>query len=212
MKTSKKLWALLFIMLCLITGCKKETHTKGTLDGISYEETEEVTEYVKIEMTTGDIMIAELYKDVAPITVANFQKLVSEKFYDHLTFHRISENFMIQGGDPLGNGTGGSREKIKGEFAKNGVENNLSHEKGVLSMARSQDYDSASSQFFICHATVPYLDGEYASFGKLIAGYETLDKLAKTKVKSDGETPVSAPIIESIRFVNISVVELTNEE
>jgi len=202
----KNKWFIIIsaIMLFCCTGCGTKSHTEGELDGIKYQETDQVTNYVKIEMKSGDIMIAQLYPDVAPITVANYQKLVSEKFYDGLTFHRIIKNFMIQGGDPNGDGTGGSAETIKGEFEQNGVENNLSHERGVLSMARkNKPMDSASSQFFICHADVTDLDGAYATFGKLIAGYDTLDKLADTKVKSDGETPVNKPKILSIRFVTI---------
>ena len=170
---------------------------------MSYKETEEKTNYVKIEMKTGDIMILELDEKTAPITVANFQKLVSEKFYDNLVFHRIIKGFMIQGGDPEGTGMGGSKDTIKGEFKSNGIENNLSHERGVISMARSSLKDSASSQFFICHDDVPSLDGDYAAFGKLIAGFDTLDKLADTSVGSDGETPVKKPEMLSIRFVNI---------
>ncbi|MCI8467135.1 MAG: peptidylprolyl isomerase [Bacilli bacterium] len=169
---------------------------------MNYKETEEITNYIKIEMqTTGDIMLLELYPDIAPITVKNFQKLVSEKFYDGLVFHRIIKDFMIQGGDPLGNGSGGSEETIKGEFRLNGVENNLKHERGVISMARSNDRDSASSQFFIVHADSPHLDGSYASFGRIIAGLDTLDKLANTK--TNGETPITKPVIYSIRFVTV---------
>ena len=146
-------------------------------------------------------MLLELYPEIAPITVENFQKLVSEKFYDNLIFHRVIKDFMIQGGDPNGTGTGGSKETIKGEFKSNGVENNLKHERGVLSMARSRDKDSASSQFFICHQESSHLDGEYAAFGKLIAGYDTLDKIASTKV--NGETPATTQKMKSIRFVTI---------
>ena len=168
---------------------------------MKFKETEETTNYVKIEMTSGDLMILELYPDIAPVTVENFQKLVSEKFYDNLIFHRVIESFMIQGGDPQGTGMGGSKEKIKGEFKSNGFENNLKHERGVISMARSQDKNSASSQFFICHEDASHLDGEYASFGKLIAGFDTLDKIATTKV--NGEKPVTDQKIKTIRFVTV---------
>lgn len=199
----KKIFTICSIlMILLIGGCGKTQHTKGELENVQYQESNEKTNYVKIEMTTGDLMILELYPEIAPITVENFQKLISEKFYDNLTFHRIVKDFMIQGGDPNGNGMGGSKETIKGEFSINGVENNLSHERGVISMARSQNYNSASSQFFICHKNSDFLDGSYAAFGKLIAGYDTLDKLANTKVK--GETPVNPPKIQSIRFVTIN--------
>ena len=123
--------------------------------------------HAKIKVKDYGTIEVELDGDTAPITVANFIKLVNEKFYDGLTFHRIMSGFMIQGGDPLGNGTGGSDETIKGEFSSNGVENNISHKRGVISMARSSDPDSASSQFFIMHQDSTYLDGEYAAFGKV---------------------------------------------
>ena len=121
--------------------------------------------HAKIKVKDYGTIEVELDGDTAPITVANFIKLVNEKFYDGLTFHRIMSGFMIQGGDPLGNGTGGSDETIKGEFSSNGVENNISHKRGVISMARSSDPDSASSQFFIMYQDSTYLDGEYAAFG-----------------------------------------------
>lgn len=205
----KKLWIVgSLIGILLLGGCgTKAPHTEGELDNVSYKETEEKTNYVKIEMKSGDIMILELDEKSAPITVANFQKLVSEKFYDNLVFHRIIEGFMIQGGDPEGTRMGGSKDTIKGEFESNGVENNLSHKRGVISMARSREKDSASSQFFICHDDVPSLDGDYAAFGKVIAGFDTLDKLAKTKVGNDGETPVNKPQMLSIRFVNVEKKE-----
>ena len=125
---------------------------------------------VTIVMNDGDVMKLELYPEVAENTVNNFISLVNKGFYDGLTFHRIISGFMIQGGDPLGNGTGGSDETIKGEFSSNGVENNISHKRGVISMARSSDPDSASSQFFIMHQDSTYLDGEYAAFGKVTKG------------------------------------------
>lgn len=134
-------------------------------------------------------IVAELYPDVAPITVANFLKLVDEHFYDGLTFHRIITDFMIQGGDPNHNGTGGSKEKIKGEFSANGVKNELKHERGVLSMARSSLPNSASSQFFIMHQDSPWLDGNYAAFGKVITGMEVVDAIcANTPVTDDNGT------------------------
>ena len=133
---------------------------------------------VRIEMENGGVIDIELYPEVAPITVANFEKLVKEGFYDGLIFHRVIAGFMIQGGDPLGTGMGGAKEKIKGEFAINGVRNDLSHARGVISMARSQSPNSASSQFFICHADCSFLDGQYAAFGKVVAGMETVDEIA----------------------------------
>lgn len=158
---------------------------------------------VVIETEKGTIK-AELYPDVAPITVANFQKLVGEGFYDGLTFHRIIEGFMIQGGDPKGNGTGGSPDKIKGEFLANGVENNLKHERGVLSMARSNAMDSASSQFFIMQEAATHLDGLYAAFGKVTEGMEVVDKIVEETPVSDPESGLVAaedqPKILSISF------------
>ena len=133
---------------------------------------------VVIEMENGKKIKIELYPDKAPITVANFEKLVSEGFYNGLTFHRVISGFMIQGGDPLGNGTGGSKEKIKGEFASNGVPNDIRHVRGVLSMARSMNPNSASSQFFIMHKDAPHLDGQYAAFGKVVEGIEVVDEIA----------------------------------
>jgi peptidyl-prolyl cis-trans isomerase B (cyclophilin B) len=134
-----------------------------------------------IEMENGKQMKIELYPDIAPISAANFEKLVSEGFYDGLIFHRVIPGFMIQGGDPEGTGMGGSAEKIKGEFKSNGVKNDLKHDRGVLSMARAMDKNSASSQFFIMHQNAPHLDGDYAAFGKVIEGLETVDEIAATK-------------------------------
>ena len=133
---------------------------------------------VQIEMSDGGIIKIELDPKAAPITCANFEKLVSEGFYDGLIFHRVIAGFMIQGGDPTGTGMGGSDENIKGEFAVNGIKNPLSHKRGVISMARSQRYNSASSQFFICHADATFLDGQYAAFGHVVEGMEVVDRIA----------------------------------
>ena len=133
---------------------------------------------VTIEMENGSKIKLELYPEKAPITVANFEKLVKAGFYNGLIFHRVIAGFMIQGGDPLGNGMGGSDENIKGEFAANGVPNDIKHVRGVISMARAQNPNSASSQFFIMHADAPYLDGQYAAFGKVVEGMETVDEIA----------------------------------
>ncbi|MCR5805487.1 MAG: peptidylprolyl isomerase [Oscillospiraceae bacterium] len=130
------------------------------------------------EMENGDKMKIELYPDIAPISAENFEKLVKEGFYDGLIFHRVIPGFMIQGGDPEGTGMGGPGYHIKGEFAANGVKNDLKHTRGVLSMARSMMPDSAGSQFFIMHADAPHLDGNYAAFGKVVEGMETVDKIA----------------------------------
>ena len=140
---------------------------------------------VVIEMEDGGVMKAELYPDIAPKTVENFISLVEKGFYDGLIFHRVIPGFMIQGGDPSGNGTGGPGYEIVGEFSSNGFENNLKHERGVLSMARTADPNSAGSQFFIMHRDAPHLDGEYAAFGKLIEGFDTLNRIAETTTAPD---------------------------
>lgn len=133
---------------------------------------------IRITMENGDIMEAELYKDVAPITVDNFISLVKKHFYDGLIFHRVIPGFMIQGGCPEGTGMGGPGYSIKGEFSSNGIKNDLKHTEGVLSMARTYNPDSAGSQFFIMHKAAPHLDGQYAAFGKLTSGLEVVDKIA----------------------------------
>ena len=133
---------------------------------------------VTFTMENVDVMKAELYPDVAPNTVNHFISLVKKGFYDGLIFHRVIAGFMIQGGDPEGSGMGGPGYSIKGEFNYNGVENNLKHSRGVLSMARAQHPDSAGSQFFIMHADAPHLDGQYAAFGKLVEGEDVLDSIA----------------------------------
>ncbi len=156
---------------------------------------------VQIEMESGGIIKLELYPDMAPITVENFVSLVKEGFYDGLIFHRVISGFMIQGGDPMGTGMGGSSKKIKGEFAVNGVNNPLSHERGVISMARSQMFDSASSQFFICHADAAFLDGQYAAFGKVTDGIEVVDEIAS--IPTD---PMDRPMIPQT-IKTITVVE-----
>lgn len=147
----------------------------------------------------------ELDSDVAPITVENFANLVNEGFYNGLTFHRIISGFMIQGGDPNGNGTGGSDENIKGEFAQNGVKNTLSHTRGVISMARSMAYNSASSQFFIMHKDYTGLDGAYAAFGKVTSGIEIVDKICEdVKIEDDNGTVLkeNQPVIEKIEMID----------
>ncbi len=153
---------------------------------------------VRIDVLNFGVMDLELYEDIAPITVANFLKLVDEKFYDNLTFHRIIPGFMIQGGDPLGNGTGGSKETIKGEFIANGVKNDLKHTKGVISMARTMMPNSASSQFFIMHEDAPHLDGMYAAFGKVYNGLDIIDKIANVKTDRS-DKPIEDVVIKSIR-------------
>ena len=155
---------------------------------------------IKIEMQDGGVMIAELYEDVAPLTVDNFLSLANKGFYDGLTFHRVIPGFMIQGGCPKGNGTGGPGYHIKGEFSANGVKNDLKHTRGVLSMARAAQPDSAGSQFFIMHADAPHLDGQYAAFGKVIEGLEVVDRIAS--VRTDyADKPLTQVIISSIREI-----------
>ncbi len=154
---------------------------------------------IQIEMENGDIIKLELYHDIAPVTSANFEKLASEGFYDGLCFHRVISGFMIQGGDPLGNGTGGSKNNIKGEFKANGHNNDLSHTRGVISMARSQSYDSASSQFFIMHADGTFLDGQYAAFGRVTEGMEAVDKIAG--IKTNREKPAVPQIMKSVKVL-----------
>ena len=193
----KKICLLIILMLLFVTGCGKDNGLKGTIDDISYEETTKVTNYIKIETSQGT-MIAELYPDIAPITVENFQNLVKDKFYDGLIFHRVIKDFMIQGGQNANKQVA----SIKGEFSANGVENDLKHERGVLSMARTQIPNSASSQFFIVHKTSPHLDGNYASFGKVIAGEDVIDKIAEVETDSN-DKPIEDQVIESIRFVNV---------
>ena len=137
---------------------------------------------VTFEMANGDIIKAELYPEIAPNTVNNFISLVNSGFYNGLIFHRVIKGFMIQGGDPQGTGMGGPGYSIKGEFARNGVANNLKHSRGVLSMARAMSPNSAGSQFFIMHASAPHLDGQYAAFGQVIEGIENVDKIAGVSV------------------------------
>lgn len=183
---------LLLVINILVNNKKEKNDMKDLLTGKHYVEMK-VKDYGTIEL--------ELDSDVAPITVTNFINLVNSKFYDGLTFHRIIDGFMIQGGDPLGNGTGGSSKTIKGEFSENGVKNSISHVRGVISMARSSDYNSASSQFFIVQKDTTSLDGQYAAFGKVISGMDVVDKIAKVKVEDDNGTvsKENQPVIESIR-------------
>lgn len=161
--------------------------------------------HIEIQVKDYGTIKAELDGDAAPITVANFLKLAESGFYDGLTFHRIIDGFMIQGGDPKGNGTGGADKTIKGEFSQNGVENKLSHVRGTLSMARSQDMDSASSQFFIVQSDSTYLDGQYAGFGTVTEGMDIVDQICKDTPVQDSNGTVSAsdqPVIESIKVID----------
>lgn len=197
MKNIKSILALFCaLMLICLTGCGKASK-ENTSTG-EYK----VTHTATIKIKDHGTIELELYGEIAPITVANFEKLANGKFYDGLTFHRVIEDFMIQGGDPDGNGTGGSDEEIKGEFSANGVDNPISHKRGVISMARnSYSMDSASSQFFIMHEDGTYLDGQYAAFGCVTKGMDVVDSVAeKTPVVDNNGTVLSGsqPIIEKV--------------
>lgn len=173
------------------------------------EETTVQNPIATITMKDGGVMKLELYPEIAPNTVKNFIALANSGFYDGLTFHRIYAGFMIQGGDPDGNGSGGPGYSIKGEFSSNGVNNTLSHKRGVISMARAQDPDSAGSQFFIMHADGNFLDGQYAAFGMLIEGFTTLDKIAMTEVGynawGEKSVPLTDVVMESVRVETFGV-------
>ena len=212
----KKFLSLLMSAALIVAGLTSCGGDSGKTSKDSASDTKTTSEQETKEMLTGKhhaeitvkgkgVIALELDADSAPITVTNFVKLANEGFYDGLTFHRIIKGFMIQGGDPKGNGTGGSDETIKGEFAANGVENNIKHERGVISMARSTAYNSASSQFFIMHETSSHLDGQYAAFGHVRSGMDIVDDLAEnTKVEDNNGTVLKAnqPVIESIKVID----------
>ena len=162
---------------------------------------------IRITMEDGGVIDIELNEEAAPITCENFKKLVSEGFYNGLTFHRVIPGFMIQGGCPLGNGTGGPGWNIKGEFAANGVNNPIKHTRGVISMARAMNPNSAGSQFFIMHQDAPHLDGQYAAFGKVVAGMDVVDKIAavRTDWNDKPTTPVKMKTVEIIEDWFLSV-------
>ena len=174
---------------CIVYRCIAKVSSKGK------------DKMVKIEMENGKEILIELYPEVAPITVANFEKLVGQGFYDGLIFHRVIKGFMIQGGDPEGTGMGGSDEKIKGEFSSNGVKNDLKHTRGVISMARSMMPDSASSQFFIMHEDAPHLDGNYAAFGKVVEGMDAVDEIASVKVNFS-DKPLEPQVMKKVTIVD----------
>ncbi len=193
---------LALVSLFAMVSCAKEEKGDLEIDGATFSPTEEKTNFVCIQMENGGKIVLELDPESAPITVKNFQDLVAKDFYDGLTFHRISPSFVIQGGDPEGTGMGGPGYEIKGEFAANGVNNQISHERGVISMARSSlGYDTAGSQFFICLSTnyCRQLDGQYAAFGRVISGMDTVDEIASARVA--GETPLEKQIMEEVYFV-----------
>ena len=198
----KKLFKFGMVMLLAISlvGC-------GSDDSSSNENEDLLSgnHHAVIDVKDYGVIKVELNADEAPITVTNFVKLAKDGFYDGLTFHRIIDGFMIQGGDPEGNSTGGSDKTIKGEFSENGVNNVLKHTRGAISMARSQDYDSASSQFFIMHETNASLDGQYAAFGYVYEGMDVVDKIATSVPVTDNNGTVEAqnqPVINSIKIID----------
>ena len=172
----------------------------GQAEGGSASGGEDGTVMIEIEMENGGVIKLELYPDVAPITVDNFVSLAKDGFYDGLIFHRVIKGFMIQGGDPEGTGFGGSGKNIKGEFRQNGVENNISHIRGVISMARSKMMDSASSQFFIVQEDSTYLDGAYAAFGRVTEGMDVVDEIASVQTDRN-DRPYEDVVIKSIRVI-----------
>jgi peptidyl-prolyl cis-trans isomerase B (cyclophilin B) len=199
MKKILSIIAIIFLGICL-TGCKVKD---GKIKGLHH---------IEIDVKDYGVIKVELNADEAPITVANFIDLAKKGFYDGLTFHRIIDGFMIQGGDPTGTGNGGSDKNIKGEFESNGVSNNIKHLRGVISMARAgsipdtdETRNSASSQFFICQVDSPHLDGEYAAFGKVTEGMEIVDKIAKDAIVEDNNgtvLPENQPVINSIKVID----------
>ena len=168
----------------------------------NYIKTNEVTDLVMITMESGKSMVVKLDVASAPITVANFQKLVAAGFYNGLIFHRVIAGFMVQGGDPTGTGMSGSKETIKGEFLANGVPNRLSHKRGVISMARTNYPNSASSQFFICHADATFLDGQYAAFGAVVEGMDAVDEIAAAATDRN-DKPLTPQRMKEVTFVKI---------
>lgn len=202
----KKIILMLAVFVLLLTGCGTKQTARTAQSAQTNAAPQSAEPFQKLrhaEITVKDYgtIKLELDEGTAPITVANFIKLANDGFYNGLTFHRIMDGFMIQGGDPDGNGTGGSKDKIKGEFAKNGVNNPISHVKGVISMARSNDPDSASSQFFITVADSTFLDGSYAAFGRVTEGMEIAEQIAKDAKPVDNNgtiPPDQQPVIESI--------------
>lgn len=195
--------AAVLLAILAMTGCQKteDTSTKSETQAESSKDLLSGIHHAEIQVKEYGTITVELDADAAPVTVTNFVNLAKDGFYDGLTFHRIMDGFMIQGGDPNGDGTGGADETIKGEFSSNGVENEISHTRGTLSMARAQDPDSASSQFFIVHEDSTFLDGEYAAFGHVTSGIEIVDQICKDVPAEDDNGTVKAenqPVIEKI--------------
>jgi len=194
----KKVLALAFSALFIFTGCGKDVSTDEKTSksdtSVSDDTSSESNTAISEETSTGGEFVITLYPEYAPITCENFETLVSDGFYDGLIFHRVVEGFMAQGGDPQGTGMGGSKETIKGEFSSNGVNNTLSHKRGIVSMARSQNPDSASSQFFICYDdSCSFLDGNYAAFGEVTEGMEVVDDFLKVPRSLGSDNAISSP-------------------
>lgn len=195
--------AAVLLAILAMTGCQKteDTSTKSETQAESSKDLLSGIHHAEIQVKEYGTITVELDADAAPVTVTNFVNLAKDGFYDGLTFHRIMDGFMIQGGDPNGDGTGGADETIKGEFSSNGVGNEISHTRGTISMARAQDPDSASSQFFIVHEDSTFLDGEYAAFGHVTSGIEIVDQICKDVPAEDDNGTVKAenqPVIEKI--------------
>ena len=198
------------LLILSLAGCSKTSVAGITIVSTGQQDSEAETQgigthHAEIDIQDYGTITVELDGDAAPITVQNFMDLANDGFYDGLTFHRIIAGFMMQGGDPNGNGTGGSENTIKGEFSANGVENSLSHTRGAISMARSQAYDSASSQFFICHADSTFLDGQYACFGYVTDGMDVVDAVCEAAQPTDDNGTIPAdqqPVITAIRITD----------
>lgn len=208
MKRKIGIAAAIILALFVVTGCQKQEETPKKSEQKKTEASEELlsgTHHAEIQVKDYGTITVELDADTAPITVTNFVNLAKDGFYDNLTFHRIMDGFMIQGGDPNGDGTGGADQTIKGEFSSNGVENEISHTRGIISMARAQDPDSASSQFFIVQEDSDYLDGDYAAFGHVTSGMEIVDQICKDVPVEDDNGTVKAenqPVIEKITITD----------